>query len=94
VMIALTVALLGGFDVRLSSGTALSLPTKKSQALLAYLGLRPGQTHQRDNLPPASGANTETSKRVMVSATDSPPYARHFPTLRPRHCSSKVRPSP
>jgi DNA-binding SARP family transcriptional activator len=50
VMIALTVALLGGFDVRLSSGTALSLPTKKSQALLAYLGLRPGQTHQRDKL--------------------------------------------
>ena len=49
-MVALRLTLLGGFEVRLLAGDALSLPTKKAQALLAYLGLRPGQTHQRDKL--------------------------------------------
>jgi DNA-binding SARP family transcriptional activator len=49
-MVALRPTLLGGFDARLAAGDALSLPTKKAQALLAYLGLRPGQTHQRDKL--------------------------------------------
>jgi DNA-binding SARP family transcriptional activator len=42
--------LLGGFDARLVSGAPVSLPTKKAQALLAYLGLRPGQSHPRDKL--------------------------------------------
>jgi DNA-binding SARP family transcriptional activator/tetratricopeptide (TPR) repeat protein len=42
--------LLGGFDARLVSGAPVSLPTKKAQALLAYLGIRPGQSHPRDKL--------------------------------------------
>ena len=33
-----------------ASGAALSLPTKKAQALLAYLAVPPGQAHPRDRL--------------------------------------------
>jgi DNA-binding SARP family transcriptional activator len=49
-MIGVKVTLLGGFEARLASGAALHLPTKKAQALLAYLGHRPGQGHRRDKL--------------------------------------------
>ena len=49
-MPSLSVMLLGGFEARLASGAAVSLPTKKAQALLAYLGIRPGQSHARDKL--------------------------------------------
>src|SRR5918995_3803306 len=48
-MAALSVSLLGGFQVRLD-GCALALPTRKAQALLAYLALPPGQAHPRDKL--------------------------------------------
>jgi DNA-binding SARP family transcriptional activator len=49
-MVALRLALLGGFEARLASGGTVGLPSKKAQALLAYLGLRPGQPHPRDKL--------------------------------------------
>lgn len=49
-MIAVRLTLLGGFDARLAAGDAVHVPTQKAQALMAYLGLRPGQTHQRDKL--------------------------------------------
>jgi DNA-binding SARP family transcriptional activator len=49
-MVGLTVRLLGGFEARLASGELLDLPTKKAQALLAYLAARPGQAHPRDKL--------------------------------------------
>jgi DNA-binding SARP family transcriptional activator/predicted ATPase len=49
-MVRLKLTLLGGFEVRLASGTPLSLPTKKAQGLLAYLATRPGQGHSRDKL--------------------------------------------
>ncbi|HUG37682.1 MAG TPA: AAA family ATPase [Candidatus Limnocylindrales bacterium] len=49
-MVGLKVMLLGGFEARLSSGAPLSLPTKKAQALLAYLAARPGQSYPRDKL--------------------------------------------
>jgi len=49
-MIALRLTLLGGFEARLSAGDTVNLPTKKAQALLAYLGLQPGHAHQRDKL--------------------------------------------
>jgi DNA-binding SARP family transcriptional activator len=39
---ALRLTLLGGFQARLDSGNVVSLPTRKAQALLAYLGVRPG----------------------------------------------------
>jgi DNA-binding SARP family transcriptional activator len=46
----LRVMLLGGFEARLASGATLNLPTKKAQALLAYLAVRPDQSHPRDKL--------------------------------------------
>src|SRR5919109_2923094 len=49
-MARLHVGLLGGFQARLGSGTPLALPTRKAQALLAYLALTPGQAHPRDKL--------------------------------------------
>src|SRR6266545_7307446 len=49
-MPSLRVALLGGFDARLASGAPVSLPTKKAQAMLAYRGVGPGESHPRDKL--------------------------------------------
>ena len=45
----LHLTLLGGFQARLE-GAPLVLPTRKSQALLAYLAVPAGQTHSRDKL--------------------------------------------
>jgi DNA-binding SARP family transcriptional activator len=49
-MARLTLTLFGGFQVRLGAGPFLTLPTKKVQALLAYLALPPGRPHARDKL--------------------------------------------
>jgi len=49
-MALLKIRLLGGFDARWSSGTVLNLPTKKAQALLAYLATSSGQAEPRDKL--------------------------------------------
>ena len=49
-MSSICLSLLGGFEATLGSGIALHLPTRKAQALLAYLALRPGQAHPRDKL--------------------------------------------
>ena len=46
----LELKLLGGFEARLQGGAALVLPTKKAQALLAYLALPLGQSHSREKL--------------------------------------------
>jgi DNA-binding SARP family transcriptional activator len=46
----LAVNLLGGFRVTLDSGAPCVLPTKKAQALLAYLALAPGRAYPRDVL--------------------------------------------
>jgi DNA-binding SARP family transcriptional activator len=48
-MTPLCLTLFGGFEVRLGS-VPLGLPTKRAQALLAYLAVRPGQAHPRDKL--------------------------------------------
>jgi DNA-binding SARP family transcriptional activator len=44
------IRLLGGFEVRLSSGSRLVLPTAKSRALLAYLAMPPERMHLREKL--------------------------------------------
>src|SRR5436190_2161151 len=46
----LHVKLLGGFETRLATGAPVTLPTRKAQALLAYLAVRAGHTHARDKL--------------------------------------------
>src|SRR5919201_958149 len=49
-MAQLHLTLLGGFHARLEPGSAIALPTRKSQALLAYLALPLGRAHPRDKL--------------------------------------------
>src|SRR2546425_10399260 len=46
----LKLTLLGGFQAQLEAGAALLLPTRKAQALLAYLALPLGQAHPREKL--------------------------------------------
>jgi DNA-binding SARP family transcriptional activator len=48
-MAHLKLTLLGGFEAASSLG-AISLPTKKTRALLAYCALKPGEVHQREKL--------------------------------------------
>src|SRR5438309_5733196 len=48
--VRLKVTVLGGFHAQLEPGRALVLPTKKAQALLAYLTLPAGQAHPREKL--------------------------------------------
>jgi DNA-binding SARP family transcriptional activator len=38
------------WERRLATGAPVTLPTRKAQALLAYLAVRPGQAHPRDKL--------------------------------------------
>jgi DNA-binding SARP family transcriptional activator len=49
-MARLLVTLLGGFEVRSASGPPLALPSRKIQALLAYLARQPGRPVARDTL--------------------------------------------
>jgi DNA-binding SARP family transcriptional activator/predicted ATPase len=48
--VRLTLTLLGGFEARPASGASLKLPTRKAQALLAYLATPPGRSHSREKL--------------------------------------------
>ena len=48
-MAGVSLTLLGCFEARLRPGGFVTFP-KKTQALLAYLGLRPGQAYARDHL--------------------------------------------
>ncbi len=54
-MMRVGLTLLGDFQARMGGGAPLRLRTRKSQALLAYLALPPGQPHSRDKL--ISGAS-------------------------------------
>src|SRR5262245_55354999 len=49
-MSRLALRLLGGFEVQAGIGQPLAVPTRKVQALLAYLALTSGQAHPRDKL--------------------------------------------
>ena len=49
-MARLTLTLLGGFEARLTGASAFSLPTRKAEALLSYLAIRPRQSQPRDKL--------------------------------------------
>lgn len=49
-MSELVLNLFGGFEARTVGDVALSFPTKKTKALLAYLSAHPGKSHSRSNL--------------------------------------------
>lgn len=49
-MVALRLELLGDFQMRTASGSLVTIAAKKSQALLAYVALRPSQRVSRDKL--------------------------------------------
>src|SRR5688500_18419369 len=49
-MAEVSLALLGGFELKLGPGVAVHLPTRKAQALLAYLAIQPDHAHPRDKL--------------------------------------------
>jgi DNA-binding SARP family transcriptional activator len=49
-MARLNLTLLGGFQGRVDESAPLALPTRKTQALLAFLSLPPGRSHPREKL--------------------------------------------
>ena len=49
-MARLNLTLLGGFQGRVGAPALLALPTRKAQALLAFLSLPPGRSHPREKL--------------------------------------------
>jgi DNA-binding SARP family transcriptional activator len=64
-MTKLSLTLLGGFQARVDCGPARSLPTRKAQALLAYLALPVGRAHPRDKLAALLwGGNRDESARA------------------------------
>ena len=85
-MARLNLTVLGGFQARLDQGPALELPTRKSQALLAYLALPPGRSHARDKLaallwgdmpePQARAGLRQALSRLRKLAATEPPAVR------------------
>src|SRR5215472_9674221 len=66
----LILTLLGGFRARLDSGAPVGLPTRKAQALLAYLAVPLGTAHPRDKLASLLWGNTlETTARTSLRQT-------------------------
>jgi len=49
-MSTLKISLFGGFRAQFDSGEKLQVSTKKAQALLAYLAMKPGQPQPRDKI--------------------------------------------
>jgi DNA-binding SARP family transcriptional activator len=58
-MARLSLTLLGGFRAQLGSGPPVALTSKKAQALLAYLSVRPGVRHTRDGVGALLWSNTD-----------------------------------
>ena len=67
-MTRLTIAVLGGLDIR--ADTALDLPTRKSRAFLAYLALSPGMLRSREQLAVTFwGRSAEEQARASLRQT-------------------------
>jgi DNA-binding SARP family transcriptional activator len=66
-MTRLTLTLLGGFRACRDPGVPLALPTRKTQALLAYLAMPPGRPHSRNKLAGLLwGSTVETTARTSL----------------------------
>jgi class 3 adenylate cyclase/tetratricopeptide (TPR) repeat protein len=66
----LILTLLGGFRARLDAGAPVALPTRKAQALLAYLAIPAGLAHPRDKLASLLwGSTVETTARTSLRQT-------------------------
>src|SRR5438132_11584143 len=70
-MSRLSLTLFGGFEVQAGLGRPLTVPTRKAQALLAYLALTSGQVHPRDKLaallwPDTSPGSARTALRQTL----------------------------
>src|SRR4029450_9369744 len=69
-MARLTLTLLGGLRAHLDPGAPLAFPTRKAQALLAYLAMPPGEAHPRDKLASLLwGSTVETTARTSLRQT-------------------------
>ena len=69
-MARLTLTLLGGFRAHLDPGAPLAIPTRKAQALVAYLALPPGAAHSRDKLARLLwGSTIATTARTSLRQT-------------------------
>ena len=77
--VRLKVTVLGGFHAQLDPGRALVLPTKKAQALLAYLALPPGQAHPREKLATLLWGDMATPRLGATSARPSRKSGRPCP---------------
>ena len=49
-LIELNLQVLGAFRVQDAAGAEIRIASRKGRALLAYLALRPGESHSRDRL--------------------------------------------
>ncbi|MGZ5474798.1 MAG: response regulator [Thermoanaerobaculia bacterium] len=61
-MALLHLELLGDFRMRSESGTLINISAKKSQAMLAYLGVRPAQLVSRDKMAGLLWSSTATEQ--------------------------------
>jgi DNA-binding SARP family transcriptional activator len=89
-MVRLTLTLLGGFQARLAAGPPLTLPTKKIQALLAYLALPPGREHSRDKLAALLWGDLSQGRARNSSSPSDRPWSR---SNQPA-CAWRARASP
>lgn len=66
-MAAIRLELLGDYQIHTSSGTLITLSAKKSQALLAYLAIKPSQLVSRDKMASLlwSGSGPEQARQSL-----------------------------
>jgi DNA-binding SARP family transcriptional activator len=93
-MARLALTLLGGFQARLGAGPPLTLPTKKIQALLAYLALPPGREHARDKLAVLLWGDLSQATPATACARRSLRFDRPWRRSDQLACVSRARPSP
>ena len=85
-MTRLNLTLFGGFQGRVGTASPLALPTRKTQALLAFLALPPGRSHSREKLaallwggtrePQARGGLRQSLFALRKAITTEPPALR------------------